>query len=81
MLLLLKQLLPVTSQHVECWTDLGIEGWIEAAIAAVPKGEYQGACGFLCLSPCQALVVVVRDKRPAMELSWPLIGRYWMGIA
>ena len=78
-LVLLKQLLPVTSQHVECWANLGIEGWIEAPIAAVSKGEYQGACGFLCLCPCQALVVVVRHKRPAMELSWPLMGRYWMG--
>src|SRR5436190_10218020 len=41
-LVLLKQLLPVTSQYVECWANLGIEGGIEAAIAAVSKGEYQG---------------------------------------
>ena len=46
-LVLLKQLLPVTPQHIECRANLGMEGWIEAPIAAVAKGEYQGAGGFL----------------------------------
>ena len=78
-LVLLKQLLQVTSQQIECSTNLGIENWIEAAITAVPKGEDQGACSFLRLSPCQADVVVVRHQRPAMESSWPLMGHYWMG--
>ena len=68
MLVLLEQLLPVASQHVERWANLGIKSWIEASIAAVPKGEYQGACGFLCLCSRKALGVVVRHQRPAVEL-------------
>jgi hypothetical protein len=76
-LVLLKQLMPVASQHIECWTNLGIKGWIEAAIAAVAEGEYQSACGFLCLCSREAsLSLSGTNVRPWLAVDRALFDRY-----